>query len=62
VREDHIGWLVVVLMVLAAADGSDVRGNAGVDDDVFFAGVEVDWDASDDLEAVAVVDFVGYGS
>lgn len=56
--EHHIGWLTIMLMVLAGADWGDVGGDAGIYDDVLFAGVEMDRYTLDYLEAMAVVDLV----
>lgn len=53
VRENDISWLPVVLVILAATDGGDVRCNAGVDYDVLLASVLIDWYALDDFETVA---------
>lgn len=59
VREHHVGGLAVKGAVLAAAGRRDVRGEAGVDDDVFLARVPLDGDAANDFEAVTVVDLLG---
>lgn len=58
VREDDVCRLAVVFVVLTAALGGDVRGNARVDDDVLFPRVLFDLDAADDEEAVAAVQLV----
>lgn len=49
-----------MLVVLSAVDGGDVRGEAGIDDNVLFARVGGDGEAADDFEAVAVMELVGY--
>lgn len=59
VSEDNVGRFTLPLVILTAANRTDVRRNAGVDDYVFFARVLVYRNATDDLEAMAVVDFIG---
>lgn len=41
--------------VLTRPNGADVGGQAGVEDDVVFAGMALHWKAADYLEAVAMV-------
>lgn len=61
VREDDVGRAAIVLVVLPPSDVGHVGGDACVDDDVFFPGVLVDGNASDDLEPMAVVHVGGNG-
>jgi hypothetical protein len=58
VREDDVCRRAIELVVLTAALGGDVRGDARVDDDVFLSGVLFNLDAADDEEAVAAVQLV----
>lgn len=51
-------WLAIVLIVLSASHGSNVGGQAGVNDDIVFSAVFGDWKASDHSEAVAIVKFM----
>lgn len=62
VVEHHVRRRVVESGILPAADGRDVGRDAGVDGEVFFACVAVDGEAAEDFEAVAVVEFLGYGA
>lgn len=55
VAQNHVRFLAVELVVLPPALGSDVRGDARVDDDVLFAGVLVHSQTADHEESVAVV-------
>ena len=57
--EDYIGGFPVQAVVLPAADGRDVRGEAGVDSDVVFSRVRLDTQAAEDEEAVASVELAG---
>jgi hypothetical protein len=58
-REDNVGWFAVVLVVLAPALRCNVCGDTNVDDDVFLAGMLVDFQAADYEEPVAAVQFIG---
>ena len=59
VRQHHVGRSTVDLGILAAAEGRDVRGEAGVDGDVILAAVRFHADAAEDEEAVAGVELAG---
>lgn len=59
VGQHHVGELAIVLVVLAAQLGRNVRGHAGVDDEVLLARVLVWSQAADDEETVALVQLGG---
>lgn len=56
---DHVGALALVIRVLPAANGADVRGDTSVDDDVFLARVTIDIKAAEYEEAVTKMQLAG---
>lgn len=59
VVHDDVSRLALELDILSPSYWSDMRREAGVDDDVFFPGVLVDGEAAEDSESVAVVEVLG---
>ena len=60
--EHDICGMPVVLVVLPASHGSDVRGQAGVENDVLFGRMGGHGESANDFEAMAAVELVGDGA
>lgn len=62
VGEDNISRLTVKSMILSSSNGSDMRCDSGIDDDILLPCVFLDRDPSQDLEAVPIVNLIRDGS